>query len=111
MQLYWHACIVYPYLISLVTTIFDSHMIISQIQDSANYLKDACDRLEAIKETQKGLQADKTMKKRPTEIRKALEELLTCLRSAESVLVLPQPTSALQIYNAEQKVVIHTMHT
>lgn len=42
--------------------------------------------------------------KSPAEIRKAFEGLIACLRRAESVLVLPPPTSAQQIYNAEQKV-------
>lgn len=71
--------------------------------DSANYLKDACEKLEAIRNTHK-TESEEMANKKPTEIRKAFEELVTCLRRAESVLVLPQQTTALQIYNAEQKV-------
>lgn len=74
-----------------------------QIQDSSNYVKDACERLEMIKGTRKG-ESNKTMKRNPIEIRKAFERLIVCLRRAESVLVLPSPTTAMQIYNAEQKV-------
>ncbi len=74
-----------------------------QIQDSANYLKDASEKLEVIKGVQL-LDKESTTIKTPTEIRKAFEGLIACLRRAESVLVLPQPTTALQIYNAEQKV-------
>ena len=46
-------------------------------------------------------------KRGPAEIRKAFEELTTSLRKAESSLVLPQPITAVQIYNSEQKVNNH----
>lgn len=83
----------------------------SQIQDSSNYLKDASEKLDLIKATQMAVEGDSgkggVVKRNPTEIRKAFEGLITCLRRAESVLVLPPPTTALQIYNAEQKVPSH----
>ena len=74
-----------------------------QVLDSANYLKDACVKLESIQNTRK-VDPEDLANKKPAEIRKAFEGLVTCLRRAESVLVLPQQTTALQIYNSEQKV-------
>ncbi len=75
-----------------------------QIQDALNYLKDASEQLEAVEHAGGSLEPRKAASQKPAEIRKCFEELVTCLRRAESVLVLPQPTTALEIYNAEQKV-------
>lgn len=84
----------------------------TQIQDSANYLKDACKCLDEIKGRPKKVSCDseetEKVTKGPVEIRKAFEDLTESLRRAESALVLPQPVSALQIYNSEKKV--HTLY-
>ena len=66
-------------------------------------MNDANEKLEAIKNTHTP-EPRKTASKKPAEIRQSFEEFVTCLRRAESVLVLPQPVTALQIYNADQKV-------
>ena len=50
------------------------------------------------------MEEGKVQKREPAEIRKAFEELTASLRMAESSLVLPQPITAVQIYNSEQKV-------
>lgn len=76
---------------------------LKQIQDALNYLKDASEQLEAVEHAGGSLEPRKAASQKPAEIRKCFEELVTCLRRAESVLVLPQPTTALEIYNAEQK--------
>lgn len=96
-------------------------MCILQVQDAANYLAKACKWLEEMtsdrnifshqtKPPPKGangveeVEGERLQKRGPAEIRKAFEELTTSLRRAESSLVLPQPITAVQIYNSEQKV-------
>ena len=66
-----------------------------QIQDSANYFSQAQKKLKEIKGSQ--LHG-------PSQIKMAFEELLSCMRCAEDVLVLPPSVSAHSIYSSEQKV-------
>ena len=78
-----------------------------QIQDAANYIKEACECLVEIqggKQTCKNPENIEKPKKDPSQIRKGFEVLTSSLRRAESALVLPKPITAVQIYNGEQKV-------
>ena len=68
-----------------------------QIQDSANFFQRAQEKYEAIKESKKEFVS-------PEEIRTAFGDLVTSLRKAEEVLVLPRLPNIQEIYTAEQRV-------
>ena len=72
-------------------------MKLQQIQDSANFFRQAREKFHVIKQNKDSLQT-------PEEIQQSFSGLCSCLRAAEEMLIMPQLPNVQDLYTAEQRV-------